>query len=326
MPVGAAHTTSQGASWPWTKARACDTPGTNAVATRTNNITLATVWRINADMASILDTRIRGGFGRRRASGHLGSALHSGVVCAHWPPMDLLYSYVAFFIAYLIGSISFAVIISRMMGLGDPRTYGSKNPGATNVLRSGSKVAAGLTLVLDALKGFLPTALVQYYAFELGFEDPTIAFVGVAAFLGHLFPVFFKFQGGKGVATAAGVLLAYEPLLGGVTLATWAAIAIVFRYASLASLIAAAFAPFFTLMFFDRPSVALAVSVMSLLLIWRHWRNIVMLLKGKESRIGEKAPTTEDGKPRRRRRKIKRLHDEAVPDLDSRSTRSRGNS
>jgi len=238
--------------------------------------------------------------------------------------MDLLYSYAAFFIAYLIGSISFAVIVSKMMGLADPRTYGSKNPGATNVLRSGSKLAAVLTLLLDGLKGFLPTMLVQHYAFELGFEDPTIAFVGVAAFLGHLFPVFFRFQGGKGVATAAGVLLAFEPLLGGLTLLTWIVIAAVFRYSSLASLIAAAFAPFFTLMFFDRPSVALAVSVMSLLLIWRHWRNILQLLKGKESRLGEKPAEIDPTKPRRRRRKVKRLHDEAVPERDSRSHSSKG--
>ena len=240
--------------------------------------------------------------------------------------MDLVYSYSAFFIAYLIGSVSFAVIVSKLMGLGDPRTYGSKNPGATNVLRSGSKLAAVLTLLLDALKGYLPTALVQYYAFELGFEDTTIAFVGVAAFIGHLFPVFFRFQGGKGVATAAGVLLAFEPILGGVTIVCWIIVAAIFRYASLASLIAAAFAPFFTLMFFDRPSVALAVSVMSLMLIWRHWRNILKLVKGKESRIGEKAPEpeTDPNKPRRRRRRVKRLHDEAAPGLDSRSSRSKG--
>lgn len=239
--------------------------------------------------------------------------------------MDLLYSYTAFFIAYLIGSISFAVVISKLMGLGDPRTYGSKNPGATNVLRSGNKVAAALTLLLDALKGYLPVALVQHYAFELGFEDTTIAFVGVAAFIGHLFPVFFRFQGGKGVATAAGVLLAYEPILGGVTLLCWILVAAVFRYSSLASLVAAAFAPFFTLMFFDRPSVALAVSVMCLLLIWRHWRNIIKLTQGKESRLGEKPPEDDPSKPRKRRRRVKRLHDEAVPGIDSRSSRSKGN-
>jgi acyl phosphate:glycerol-3-phosphate acyltransferase len=235
--------------------------------------------------------------------------------------MDLVYSYTAFFVAYLIGSISFAVVISKLMGLGDPRTYGSKNPGATNVLRSGNKVAALLTLLLDALKGYLPTALVQHYAFELGFEDTTIAFVGVAAFIGHLFPVFFKFQGGKGVATAVGVLLAYDPILGGVTLLCWVVVAAIFRYSSLASLVAAAFAPFFTLMFFDRPSVALGVSVMSLLLIWRHWRNIIKLMQGKESRIGDKAPEADPNKPRRRRRRVKRLHEEAAPGPDSRSPR-----
>jgi glycerol-3-phosphate acyltransferase PlsY len=130
------------------------------------------------------------------------------------------------------------------------------------------------------------------------------------------------------VATAAGVLLAYDPLLGGLTLITWAVVAAIFRYASLASLIAAAFAPFFTLAFFDRPSIALGVSVMSLLLVWRHWRNIVKLLRGHESRIGEKAPDIDPTKKRRRRRKIKRLHDEALPDLDSRNQhhRTRGNS
>ncbi|MDH4394015.1 MAG: glycerol-3-phosphate 1-O-acyltransferase PlsY [Aquabacterium sp.] len=239
--------------------------------------------------------------------------------------MDLVYSYSAFFIAYLIGSISFAVVISKLMGLGDPRTYGSKNPGATNVLRSGNKVAAVLTLLLDALKGYLPTALVQRYAFDLGFEDTTIAFVGVAAFIGHLFPVFFRFQGGKGVATAAGVLLAYDPMLGGVTLLVWTLVAAVFRYSSLASLVAALFAPFFTLLFFDRPSVALAVAVMCLLLIWRHWGNILKLIKGKESRIGQKATEPDPNKPRRRRRRVKRLHEEAVPGLDSRSSRSKGN-
>ena len=238
--------------------------------------------------------------------------------------MDLVYSYAAFLIAYLIGSISFAVLISKAMGLGDPRTYGSKNPGATNVLRSGNKVAAGLTLLLDFLKGFAPTALVQYYSFDLGFEDTTIAFVGVAAFFGHLFPVFFKFKGGKGVATAAGVLLAYEPWLGVGTLVVWIAVAAVFRYASLASIAAAVAAPFITLVFFDhRPSLALGVIVMSLSLIWRHWRNILKLMSGKESRIGEKA---EVDQPRKRRRRVRRLHDEVAPGHGAnQQNRNRGN-
>ena len=228
--------------------------------------------------------------------------------------MDLVYSYSAFAVAYLIGSLSFAIIISKLMGLGDPRSYGSKNPGATNVLRSGNKVAAVLTLVLDALKGFLPVLLVQHYAFELGFEDITIAFVGVCAFLGHLYPVFFGFKGGKGVATAAGVLLGFDLGLGLATLLAWVVVAAIFRYSSLASIIAAAFAPFFTLMFLDRPSVALAVSVMSLMLLWRHWPNIIKLMKGKESRLGEKpAAFGSDGKPKRRRRRVRRLHDEVAP-------------
>jgi glycerol-3-phosphate acyltransferase PlsY len=226
--------------------------------------------------------------------------------------MDLVYSYTAFFVAYLIGSLSFAVIVSKLMGLNDPRSYGSKNPGATNVLRSGNKKAAVLTLLLDALKGYLPVLLVEHFSFELGFEDTTIAFVGVAAFLGHLFPVFFRFQGGKGVATAAGVLLAFEPLLGLGVLLTWIVVAAAFRYSSLASVVAAAMAPFVMLMFFDRPIVALAVAVMSLLLIWRHWRNIVKLLTGKESRLGEKAE--EVNPKRKRRRRVRRLHEDVSTD------------
>jgi len=226
--------------------------------------------------------------------------------------MDLVYSYTAFFVAYLIGSLSFAVIVSKLMGLDDPRSYGSKNPGATNVLRSGNEKAAVLTLLLDALKGYLPVMLVGHFSFELGFEDTTIAFVGVAAFLGHLFPVFFRFQGGKGVATAAGVLLAFEPLLGVGVLLTWVVVAAAFRYSSLASVVAAVVAPFAMLLFFNRPIVVLAVSVMSLLLVWRHWRNIVKLLTGKESRIGDKADESDPG--RKRRRRVRRLHDDVSPD------------
>ena len=237
--------------------------------------------------------------------------------------MDLVYSYSAFFAAYLVGSLSFAVIVSKLFGLGDPRSYGSKNPGATNVLRSGNKTAAVLTLLLDALKGFVPVMLAEYFAFELGFEDTTIAFVGVAAFLGHLFPVFFRFQGGKGVATAAGVLLAFEPLLGAGVLLSWILVAVALRYASLASVVAAVVAPFAMLMFFDRPIVALAVSVMSLLLIWRHWRNIVKLLTGKESRIGEKA---DEAQPRRhRRRRRSRLHQDVASEAPHQTHRSEGN-
>ena len=228
--------------------------------------------------------------------------------------MDLVYSYCAFALAYLIGSLSFAVIVSKLMGLNDPRSYGSKNPGATNVLRSGNRLAAVLTLLLDALKGLLPVLLAQHYAFELGFEDITIAFVGFCAFLGHLYPVFFRFKGGKGVATAAGALLGFDIGLGLGTLLVWVLVAGLARYSSLASIVAAAFAPFFTLMFLNRPSVALAVSVMSLLLLWRHWPNIIKLMQGKESRLGEKPPEfSSDGKPKRRRRRVRRLHDEVAP-------------
>ncbi len=225
--------------------------------------------------------------------------------------MDLIYSYAAFLIAYLVGSVSFAVLVTKAMRLPDPRSYGSKNPGATNVLRSGNKTAAALTLLLDALKGYLPTALAGYYSFELGFQeissaDTLVAFVGVAAFIGHLFPVFLRFRGGKGVATALGVLLAYEPLLGGLTLVVWCVMAALFRYASLASVVSAVFAPFFMLLFFDRPTVALAVTIMTLLLLWRHWRNVVALLTGKESKIGEKP----DPAKRKRRRRVRRLDDD----------------
>ncbi len=135
--------------------------------------------------------------------------------------MTTIYPILATLAAYLLGSLSFAVIVSRAMGLSDPRTFGSKNPGATNVLRSGSKPAAIATLLLDGVKGWLPVALVGWYGQPYGLEDGTIALVGLAAFLGHLYPVFFKFVGGKGVATALGVLLGIHPLLGLVAMLTW---------------------------------------------------------------------------------------------------------
>ncbi len=235
--------------------------------------------------------------------------------------MDLVYSYSAFLISYLIGSVSFAIVISRLMGLGDPRHYGSKNPGATNVLRTGNKKAAALTLLLDAAKGYLPVALVQWYSFELGFEDTTIAFVGVAAFIGHLFPVYFRFRGGKGVATAMGVLLAYEPVLGASVIVTWLVMAALFRYASLASIVAALFAPFVALLFFERPSMALGVTVMSLLLIWRHWRNIMNLAAGKEPKLGAKPV---DPGTRKHKRRVRRLHDDVAPDTHSGARSNKG--
>jgi glycerol-3-phosphate acyltransferase PlsY len=219
--------------------------------------------------------------------------------------MDATSSFIAIFAAYLIGSLSFAVIVSKVMRLPDPRSYGSHNPGATNVLRSGSKVAAVLTLLLDGIKGYIPTALVAYYAFELGLETPSmidtvVGFVGLAAFFGHLFPVFFRFQGGKGVATAAGVLFAYEPMLGAMVLGMWILIAAIFRYSSLAAIVAALMAPFFAMMVFNRPMISLAVVCMSVLLIWRHWGNIVKLMAGRESRIGEKPDPAASNKRRRR--------------------------
>lgn len=194
-------------------------------------------------------------------------------------------------LAYLIGSLSFAVVVSRAMGLSDPRTYGSKNPGATNVLRSGNKKAAALTLLLDAFKGWLPVWWVLHWGGHWGMDEGTVALVGLAAFLGHLFPVFFRFKGGKGVATAAGVLLAYQPWLGLAVLASWVIIAVFFRYSSLAAIVAAIFAPFFYL-FGDGVAwdvaapIAVSMSVMSVLLLWRHAENIQRLLSGQESRIG----------------------------------------
>ena len=227
-------------------------------------------------------------------------------------PLRLLaYSYAAFAVAYLIGSLSFAVIISRVMGLADPRSYGSGNPGATNVLRSGNKIAAVLTLLLDALKGWLPVFLMEQYGALVHFQDTTLAFVGLAAFVGHLFPVFFHFKGGKGVATAAGVLIGYEPMLGLAALLTWGLVAAISRYSSLASIVTAVMAPFYLMLFFDRPYPALATVIMSLLLIWRHIPNIVKLVRGQESRLGEKADQRKQPE-RRRRRRQHRLHDDVL--------------
>lgn len=203
--------------------------------------------------------------------------------------METLYPAVAALAAYLVGSLSFAVIVSRAMGLNDPRTYGSGNPGATNVLRSGSKTAAILTLLLDALKGFVPVFLVSQFGARFGLGEGTVAMVGLAAFLGHLWPVFFKFAGGKGVATAAGVLLGINPWLGLATLATWIIIAAFFRYSSLAAIVSAVFAPFYQLLIWGGGPEAVTVTVMGLLLLWRHTPNIQKLLNGTESKLGQKA-------------------------------------
>lgn len=195
--------------------------------------------------------------------------------------------------AYLVGSLAFAVIVSRAMGLADPRTFGSKNPGATNVLRSGSKAAAIVTLLLDACKGLVPVLLVKAFGKPYGMEEGTVAMVGLAAFLGHLYPVYFRFQGGKGVATFIGVVFGIDWVLGIATGLTWLIIAFFFRYSSLASLVAAVFAPVYYLLgdrvawYAERP-IALALAIMAMLLAWRHRENIKRLLEGKESRLGAK--------------------------------------
>lgn len=213
--------------------------------------------------------------------------------------MDALYGVLAVLGAYLIGSISFAVVVSKAMGLADPRSYGSRNPGATNVLRSGHRGAAAATLALDALKGYLPVLAVLLWGPRLGLGTDTAAWVGLAAFVGHLWPVFFRFAGGKGVATAAGVLFALNPLLGAATLATWVIVAGFFRYASLASIVSALFAPFYQLLIWGPDTMVLAIAIMSLLLVWRHEANIRKLLAGTESRLGQKAAGTGTAAPRR---------------------------
>ena len=202
---------------------------------------------------------------------------------------SVLFPLLAVLAGYLIGSLSFAVIVSRLMGLSDPRSYGSGNPGATNVLRSGNKAAAILTLVFDALKGYLPVLLVLKFGAPYGLEEGTAALVGLAAFVGHLWPVFFKFIGGKGVATAAGVLLAINPWLGLAVLGVWIVMAVVFRYSSLASLAAAVAAPLLQMLIWDVGPELPAIALMSLLLIWRHAPNIRKLMAGTESKLGQEA-------------------------------------
>lgn len=207
--------------------------------------------------------------------------------------MEQIYPWLAVALAYLAGSLSFAVIVSRAMGLNDPRSYGSKNPGATNVLRSGNKAAAAVTLLLDAVKGWLPAWAAVHWGAGFGLGPVSVALVALAAFLGHLYPVFFGFRGGKGVATAAGVLLGLEPWLGLATLASWVLMAVFFRYSSLSAIVAAVFAPTFYL-FGDgvawdaQGPIGLAIGVMSLLLLWRHRANIGRLIAGQEGRIGSR--------------------------------------
>ena len=207
--------------------------------------------------------------------------------------MDALWPVAAVLASYLLGSLSFAVIVSRLMGLADPRSYGSQNPGATNVLRSGNKRAAVLTLLFDALKGALPVALVLALGAPHGLGPEVAALCGLAAFLGHLYPVFFGFAGGKGVATAVGVLLGLNGTLALATLLTFAIVLYFSRYVSLASMVAAVFAPAYYL-FGDgvawqaSASEVLSLAVMALLLVWRHRANIDRLLAGTESKLGSK--------------------------------------
>lgn len=193
-------------------------------------------------------------------------------------------SIAAVVLAYLLGSISFAIVVSRLMRLDDPRSYGSGNPGATNVLRSGNRSAAVLTLLGDALKGYVAVLVGRL----LELDPVTLAAVGLAVFAGHLWPVFFRFKGGKGVATAVGVLFGFDALLGLACVTVWLLVALTTRLSSLAALVAAALAPLLTL-YLQGSAVSVAmVTLMSLLLIWKHKKNIVGLVNGTESRIGQK--------------------------------------
>ena len=197
-------------------------------------------------------------------------------------------------IAYLIGSVSFAVVVSRVMGLPDPRSYGSKNPGATNVLRTGRKVAAALTLLGDAAKGWLAVFLVDHFFATTVPPVYQMAPVAIAVLVGHMAPVFHRFQGGKGVATALGVLLALNVWLGVGAASSWLIIAIFFRISSLAALVGALSAPVYCYLLYGLHPYTLAVGIIALLLVWRHQANIRNLLAGKEGRIGEEKPVAAD--------------------------------
>lgn len=188
-------------------------------------------------------------------------------------------------VAYLIGSISFAVVVSWIFGLPDPHTYGSGNPGATNVLRTGKKAAAALTLIGDAAKGAFALWLARSLSVESGVGEATLAAVGLAVFLGHLFPVYFRFKGGKGVSTAAGILLALDLRVAGVTLLAWLVTVVALRYSSLASIVGAVVAPIATFYFLGWGAFTWMVTIMTALLLWRHRANIERLMNGSESRI-----------------------------------------
>ncbi len=199
--------------------------------------------------------------------------------------------FVVILLAYLLGSISFGVLASRLFGVPDPRTYGSRNPGATNVLRSGKKTAAAFTLAGDAGKGWLSVVLAQYFTPALALADEAVALTALAVFMGHLFPVFLRFKGGKGVATALGVLMGLNPWMGLMAVAVWAVVAAVWRLSSLAALAAAASAPFYAAFFLGFDARTFVIAIMSLMLIWRHKSNIAGLIAGTEPRIGKSART-----------------------------------
>ncbi|GAA4408676.1 glycerol-3-phosphate acyltransferase [Advenella faeciporci] len=205
----------------------------------------------------------------------------------------ILAGILAIILAYLAGSVPFAIITSKLFGLKDPRTFGSGNPGATNVLRTGNKLAAALTLAGDAFKGWLAVYLAIKFAPELNLTVTGIALVALAVFLGHLYSVFLKFKGGKGVATAIGILLAIQPWLAMATLATWIIIAVFFRYSSLAAIIAAIFAPFYyyagdQIAWHKLPEIFWVICLISIMLIYKHKKNIANLLAGTETRLGQK--------------------------------------
>lgn len=191
--------------------------------------------------------------------------------------------------AYLIGSLSFAVIVSRAMGLPDPRSFGSGNPGATNVLRTGRKLAAALTLLGDALKGWVAVMAADTIVTEFNLHPDLVLLAAMAVFVGHLYPVLFRFQGGKGVATALGVLVGLNPWLGLACLATWLLVAVLFRISSLSALVTALLAPLYAGLLAGWNNLAVAVLVIALLLVYRHKSNLVKLVNGEEKRIGQKS-------------------------------------
>ena len=211
--------------------------------------------------------------------------------------IDFVIAISALVAAYLLGSVPFAVVTSRLFGLADPRSYGSKNPGATNVLRSGNKKAAALTLLGDLAKGWLAVFLAQIFMERGLFGEGVVAMVALAAFFGHLYPLFLNFKGGKGVATAAGVLFALDPLLGATVLGAWLCVAFVSRYSSLAALVAAASAPLFAFLFWGGDKQIVAVGIIAMALIGKHWGNLQRLMAGTEPKIGGGKKTTDAAAP-----------------------------